>query len=416
MFNTQPSQNRLKRNVCQGNTNLAQSVTEIIRRESLHEFAAEGLLFWQTPKGQAIGYNTDDQYLLEIMRELTRLYARIMDGDVPLIVPTFVRWAKRPGFKLTQLGKDVLYVCRRFASLEEERRNWQQAYAHHQFHPIVTVMLRAVMRWWQPICLWGEPSHALVEGEQPEAVEKMLRLANFVRRVSRSQMFNNLLHDHDRKAEDNFRSGCDYLIAEFELHSRLLILRIDLYFRPDAKGWGYSKQADKAVFNYLRSLRRGRIVPGYIGSLIKRENGISRGMHYHLMVLIDGHQHRSSWFITQCMGEAWLRRVGNDKGSFFNCYAMKDQYLYNGLGLVHVSDIEKLIGLRIAIWYMSKQNSILKVDDAKVKNFWRSLMPGEPDGRGAPRKSGDRMSLVKRLLGGKRSKYPLGFEPLQRKR
>lgn len=62
-------------------------------------------------------------------------------------------------------------------------------------------------------------------------------------------------------------------------------------------------------------------------------------------------------------------------------------------------------------FHMSKQDSELKVDDAKIKNFWRSPMPKEPDGRGAPRKNRDGMVLVKRMLGGERSKYPPGFEP-----
>ena len=249
-----------------------------------------------------------------------------------------------------------------------------------------------------------------MEGAEP--IEALSHLVDFVRCACRSQAFKNILQDHEHKAEDNFRSSCDFMWAQFEQHSRLLILRIDLYFRPDAKGWGYSEAADKAITNYLRALRTGKILGGNPRFIIKRENGISRGVHYHLLVVIDGNLHRNAHYLTKLMGEEWIKRVGTDKGSFFNCYARKDKFRFNGLGLVHVSDVEKLIGLRIALWYMSKQDSELKVDDAKVKNFWRSLMPGEPDRRGAPRKSADGgMKLVSQLLGGKRSKYPPGFEP-----
>jgi hypothetical protein len=305
-----------------------------------------------------------------------------------------------------------LSTCKYFAVQEDEGRNWQQAYAHHEFHPVVAVMLRAVIRWWSPICTWWEPTPFLIESElDRKAMEGLNQLVKFVRRVCRSQAFQNQLQDHERKAKDNFRSGCDHITELFERHARLLVLRIDLYFRPDAKGWGYSSAANKAVINYLRALRLGRIVPGYLGFIVKRENGISRGMHYHVMVILDGHLHRSAYFLTQAMGEAWMRRVGEDKGSYFNCYGNKDLYRYNGLGLVHVSDAEKLLGIRTALWYMSKQDCVLKVDDSKVKNFWRSWkMRGERN-RGAPRKDCDSMGLVKRLLGGERSRYPLGFEP-----
>lgn len=391
---------------------LGQAAADIILRESLHELAADKFLCWQTPDGQAFGYNTDDEHLLNFMPQLQRLYASIMAGDDPPVEPVFVRWANRPGYRLTKLGRQALDACKYYASEEDDGRNWQQAYAHHRFHPVVAVTLRAVMRWWQPISHWSNPEHAMLDGgRDAEAVDKLRQLVAFVRRTCRSEAFQNLLHDHERKAEDNFRSGCDYLSALFERHSRLLILRIDLYFRPDAKGWGYGKAADKTVSNYLRGLRLCRIVPGYLGFLIKRENGISRGMHYHLMVILDGHMHRSAYYLTRVMGEVWIKRVGADKGSYFNCYAKKDRYRYNGLGLVHVSDTEKLLGLRIALWYLSKQDSALKVDEAKVKNFWRGLMPREADRRGAPRKGGDGMALVRRLLGGARSKYPVGFEP-----
>ena len=396
---------------------LGQTIADIIRRESLHELATEKYMCWQTADGrQVFGDETDDQHLLRFMPKLQQLYARIMAADELTTEPVFIRWAKRPGFKLTALGRSVLDVCMYFAAEEDAGRNWQQAYAHHKFHPIVAVMLRAVMRWWQPICSWGEPLRSLIQGEPAaESVESLQSFVDFVRRACRSQAFQNLLHDHESKAEDNFRSGCDYLTSLFEQHSRLLILRIDLYFRPDAKGWGYGKAADEAVTKYLRSLRLA-YGPGYFGFVIKRENGISRGMHYHLMVILDGNLHRNAYYLTQQMGEKWIKRVGTDKGSFFNSYARKDRYRYNGLGLVHVSDVEKLLGLRIALWYMSKQDSELKVDDSKVKNFWRTPTREEADPRGAPRKNGDGMALVKRQLGGERSKYPPGFEPPKQER
>jgi len=62
------------------------------------------------------------------------------------------------------------------------------------------------------------------------------------------------------------------------------------------------------------------------------------------------------------------------------------------------------------MWYMSKQDSALKVDDSKVKNFWRGWKVKGDSNRGAPRKNGGGMDLVKRLLGGERSKYPPGIE------
>lgn len=419
MLTLLPMQDMIESNEDDDLTYLGTTIADIIRGESLRSVATEQCLCWQTPEGsQVFGYNTDDQHMLKFLPQLQRLYISIMAGDEAPVVPVLTRLANRPVFKLTKVGRPVVDACKYFEAQEDEERNWQQAYAHHQFHPIVAVLLGAVMRWWQPICGWPDPSRPMFGGERDnegepygEAVENLHHLVDFVRNVCRTQTFRNLLQDHENKAKDNFRSGCDYITAQFERHSRLLILRIDLYFRPDARGWGYSNAADKAIFKYLRALRMRRIVPGYLGFIIKRENGISRGVHFHLLVVLDGHLHRSAHYLTQLMGEAWTKRVGREKGSYFNCYARKDRFQYNGLGLVHVTNAEKLLGLRIALWYMSKQDSELKVDDAKNKNFWRSPMPEGVDRRGAPRKNGHGMDLVKRRLGGKRSKYPPDFEP-----
>lgn len=350
MLDTSPPSNISDITEEEDNTYLGQTIADIIRREAAHEQRAEKFLCIQTPVGQVFGYNTDDQHLLDYMPKLQRLYASLMASDDPPVEVTFARWAKRPGLRLTKLGKKILDACKYFAVQEDEGRDWQHAYSHHRFHPIIAVMLGAVARWWQPICKWWEIEHVLVEGgPDTEAIEGLRHLVDFVRHVCRSQAFQNLLKDHVEKEKDNFRSGCDYIAEQFERHSRLLVLRIDLYFRPDAKGWGYSEAANRALTNYLRALRLGRIVRGYLGFVIKRENGISRGMHYHLMVLLDGHLHRSAYHLTRRMGQAWIKRVGEEKGSYFNCYAKKDLYRYNGLGLVHVSDTEKLLGIRIAL-------------------------------------------------------------------
>jgi hypothetical protein len=398
-------------------TYLGQTIADIFRREHVHMQLAAKIPYVQTPDGPEFRYDVDDQLMLDYMPTLKRLHARLLANDAPPVAATFVRWAQRPGFKLTTLGKQVLFACMFFAEREDEGRNWQHVYTDHQFHPVIVVMFRAVARWWSPIREWTNPSHAMIDCTRDmKSVEALHSLVDYVRRVCRTQAFKNVLHDHERKAKDNFRSGRDYITEQFERHARLLVLRIDLYFRPDAKGWGYSEAADMALTKYLRALRLGRIVPDYLGFIVKREDGISRGMHYHLMVFLDGHLHRNAFHLTERMGEAWVMRVGADKGSSFNCYARKDLFRYNGLGLVHVSDTEKLIGLRIALWYMSKQDCVLMVDNSKVKNFWRGWKVKGHTNRGAPRKRGNDMSLVKRLLGGERSKYPPGFEPPKSKR
>lgn len=157
------------------------------------------------------------------------------------------------------------------------------------------------------------------------------------------------------------------------------------------------------------------MVPDFLACIVKRENGICRGMHYHLMVFLDGHERQSAYHLTEVMGKAWVERMGADKGSYFNCYANRNLYRFNGLGMVHVRDTEKLMGLRVALWYMSKQDSPLMVEEGKGKNFIRSMLPANQSKCGAVRRLGNGIDEVKRVLGGTRSQYPADFEQLQRR-
>jgi len=394
-----------------------QSCSDIIRREVMRTLLTEKFLCDQMPDGQVFSRNTDDQHLLNYMPQLQQLYTSLITNDDPPVEATFVRWAQRPGVKLTKLGEQILLACRFFAERAAEGRDWQDAYAHHQFHPVVAVMFGAIVRWGLSICGWGDPTQAMIDSAPETLPAQALRqLVGNVRLVCRSQAFQNLLGDHERKVKENFRSGCDYITKQFEQHASMWVLRIELYFRPDTKGWGYGSAADLAVTKYLRSLRLGRPVAGYLGFVISRGNGIRRGMHYQLMLLLDGHEQRNTDHLTRLLGEAWIKRVGADKGSYFNGYGKKNRHRHNGVGWVHVSDTEKLMGIRIAMWRMSQQSSVLKVEDSKVKNFWRGCKVKDGGNCGARGKNGHDLDLVKRLLGGQRSQYPPGFEPPKNER
>lgn len=404
--------------VADGPDELGPLIKDIIKKEAAREFVANGTLCVQTTDGPAFGLYSDDQRLLEYMPILNRLNARVVSGEASPVVQAQTPGRDGHGLALTRLGSNILTACQLYRSYQEEqgrlqdgRETWQEAYADLRFHPVIEVTLRAVMRWWRAVCQWECRTGLAACPDEMQAAEALRDMVSHIRRACRSQSFTNLLQDHEKKARDNFESACRYVTAMFERHSRLLVLRIDLYVRPGATGWGHTGAADRAVVRYLRNLRDGRIVDGFRGFLIKRENGICRGTHYHLMVLLDGHEHRSAWFLTQRLGEAWVKRVGSVSGSYFNCYGMKDRYRFNGLGVVHASDEMKLIGMRVALWYMSKQDCELMVCGEKRKNFWRSPMPAGRSGRGAPRKDAEVMRIVRRALGGKRSKYPPGMEP-----
>lgn len=390
-----------------------QTLADISRRESQHEAAALGHPSLQAKGVQAPG-GTPDEALHRVTPMLQQLYAALQEDDGPLVEPTYVAWVDQPGLTLTSLGKLVVNACHDFAWHANTCPRWEHAYTHHRLEPIVALMHRAVSRWGRSICQWGTRSDTLVVGYRPDTVRDLHALVDFVRRVGRGQAFRNLQHEHRRAAEKNFRSGCKYTAAMFKANPSILILRIDLYYRPDPVGFTYGHVADKSLESYLRALRRRRVIPGYLGSMIKRAAGPGRGMHYHLVVYVEARLHRCAWFLIQALGERWRDQVGREKGSYFNCCGWQDRFHYNALGLVHVSDVIKLVGVRLMIWSMSKHDCKLKIDSRKAKDFWRSKMPAVAKNGGTPPAHG--IGLVKRMLGGPRSQYPKGLAPVPAER
>lgn len=355
------------------------------------------------PDGQrVITEYFDDLRTLELMEKTAKQLARTTEA------PTVER-PDGTGHVVTQptrIGRGLITLCDAFdPSLPERHRQ-------HVFNPWIKAMLVALRHWSTGTGLGFGKSVAGV-GVVPEDRDQLDRMARFVRRVCHSRAFERKLQDEQKLALQNFRSACMYMISLFARHSRPLILRIDLYYHGEGREWARTDEAKAAFERFVRMLRSGRIVPDVLGCLISCEAGPERGLHFHVLVALDGHKRKDTYGLTQAIGHRWIEdytRLG--RGAFFNCYALRDEYEYNGLGLVHISDWRKLIGLRRALSYMAKAEYLIKVKDDAAgktgrtnkskrrtkKSFRRGLIRHVRKKLGAPRQTDSEMLTVKRIL------------------
>jgi len=202
-----------------------------------------------------------------------------------------------------------------------------------------------------------------------------------------------------RNEEERMKSCCHYIATRFTQFSCLLIGRVDLYIRPEHREWSNSEEVEHHLRLFLRALGESRIVPDVKAWVCKRENGPDRGIHFHVLYALDGHKHREAASYSKILGEAWVKRVGAKRGSYFNCTVREDEYTYNALGLVRISDRKKLLGIREAIRYMVKGDGYLLT--GRQRNLWRGVMGKSWSAvkRGAPRKPEHDMTLVEEILG-----------------
>jgi hypothetical protein len=79
-----------------------------------------------------------------------------------------------------------------------------------------------------------------------------------IRRTLKSNKVVSAIKNHRRMERQNFRSCWNYMLWLFEnKRSRLLILRIDLYYRALAKDWGASIEAQEIHKKIHASAQRG---------------------------------------------------------------------------------------------------------------------------------------------------------------
>jgi hypothetical protein len=293
--------------------------------------------------------------------------------------------------RTTRTGTSLAELCNRFDPELLVRHR------HHDFNPWIKMMVVALSHWHPGHRFDVTASGIRISAKDRESLD---RIARFIRRVSQSPVFKRRLQEERRLALQNDRSACAYMISLFARHSRLLILRVDLYYKGAGREEAQTEEAKASFERFVRMLRTGRIVPEMLGYLFSREVGAERGVHFHLMVVMDGHKYRDADGYTRMIGERWVKDyTGRGRGTFFNCYARRHEYEYNGLGLVHVSDWRKLIGLRLAIQYMTKGNYLIKPKGRGEKNFRRGLVKQVSVKLGAPRQSGHEMTTVCRILG-----------------
>lgn len=398
---------------------LTSKIQKIVRAEQDRERIAETLIRMESRNGlvriprtgqyhctdrESVWLAGTDDHLFKEFAEVTlsRIHkALLQNEDRPCLPIANKRRVAQPlAYRLTVLGRQLVQCCSQY------REEWAVAYANHVFHPVTTVLLRAMRRY--AIGIGQQVSQKA--SQTPELARLLERLVRFVRRTCGTWRFVNALAAHERQAQDNFESGREFTYHLAGKHSRLLILRIDLYYRP----YYDAGKAIKEINGFLRWLRgracKRNLLPGYLGFIIKCENGLVRGMHWHLMVICDGNLQQSGGYLTQQLGEVWACRTGQGLGAYYNCWVDRAKYDYDGLGVLGLDDWERMAGLRAALYYMSKQDCVLKPTNDKVKNFWRSpICEKAGKKRGKPRLQNNTMKLLMRMLGGKRSKYPPGI-------
>lgn len=145
---------------------------------------------------------------------------------------------------------------------------------------------------------------------------------------------------HQNQEKRNQKRIQQYL-TDLTLHySKLLFVRVDLGYLKEQQ-----YQVDVSVLQQHMDTFRQRLanqdgcfsdLQGYAWAL---EEGATKGLHAHILLIYDGHKHQQGFGLAKLVGDAWLEITGRT-GVYFNCH--DTDYIKKferegtlGIGMIH---------------------------------------------------------------------------------
>lgn len=368
--------------------------------ERFHNLVSSGVLKpfeWNDHEGARryayeLGQNKEAVVYLNILRDAVRRIAK----------------SKSPPWRKESAGNRARYVMSK-----ETRALWQAIRGIHvapkawgrerEMTPYLGVGVRLACKWEPRLRFFTTHSELLIAEEYPRRM--LTHIVFVIRRVCTARKFLTRIERLESQQKTNHKECCEYFLSILRAHGRPLVLRADLYVEAEAKEAAAEGKLEQAEDKLIRNLREKRVIPGVrvLGYIMKREDAYDRGIHLHLMVILDGDNHFQSYNLTEMIKMYWIHQcVGSARlASGFNCYLRKDDYRYNAIGHVHYTDEVKLLGVRDAIRYLTKTDGHFLLPPEFGKNLRKGQPPRKLPGgkrRGAPRKYGSDISLAERIL------------------
>ena len=273
-----------------------------------------------------------------------------------------------------------------FHSILFHLRFWDHNVTHHlplhAMNPLVTFFFSEAQR----LGLQMPPDEfdyiLYGHGEQTTMMcARLNELVKSIRNIENNSQVREAVKRFRRASNDNFKSATHYLEAMFAVHSRFLVVRVDLAYRKyiNAQQNYYHPAVSIEQFlmhrqKLLESLQRNTIFENLLGYMVKLEHGRENGFHCHCLFMFDGSDVRKDITIGNSIGDFWMRDITQGSGLYHNCN-LHPNYFYNGVGMVNHYDAEKRFGLDIAVKYMTKSDVIARLSLGNARIFTRGEMP-----------------------------------------
>jgi hypothetical protein len=217
--------------------------------------------------------------------------------------------------------------------------------------------------------------------------------------------FKHSMKSHSKATLKNHRGALklvDYVRAK---RSKVLVIRIDCSY---AKKYSWKSGHDFEVtleefFQHrdelIKNLRK--IVPEntYLDYILKTEFKLSKSLHHHVIVFLDGHKASQGVLIAKMIGDYWERKITQGRGLYRNINAeWDDNHPHCGIGQVCASDTLRIENLKErVVGYLTKPDFHIKWAVPGRRRAFMSSQIKKSKGtkRGAPR--GKRQQIIEAI-------------------
>lgn len=255
--------------------------------------------------------------------------------------------------KMTSLGKKVVDAIQSISYCINQQLN------SHKLHPRVELFLRYAKKFHLKLFL-----DIGMHGYK-KYVERCIRVMNsFVCRMKKQAATGKLVTDTNkfqRSARKNNSSLVRYINKLFDLHARLLVMRIDFGYRLENKHDVTAAMVQKHRKMFFANTRMNGLFDAMLGYAWKMEYGLDKGFHYHMLFFFDGSKVREDVSIAKQIGEYWNLSITDGIGVYFNCNRIKNSYKSCGIGMINHHDYALRDGLKNAVLYMTKTDNYIKL-------------------------------------------------------
>ncbi|MBC3216690.1 YagK/YfjJ domain-containing protein [Serratia fonticola] len=323
-------------------------------------------------------YQVEDLYYLKDLLGLfndTQCIAKSESDEFSLHHAQSTRYAS---LKSTASGKRILLALKRLQSMSNLKGE------PRELHPTLTLFRQLADQ-------HAISQHIAMTDNTPEAIAKLAYRLNVFTRQFRAVLNTGphklKLRKNQKAAKKNLCGALRYIDSLFAQYARLLVIRVDLSYRNEAKASISAELARHHRERFFKNLQAHRLFRACIGYIWKLEYGRYKGFHYHLLVFYDGARVRQDITLAQLLGEYWRDTITDGAGNYYNCNAYKERYRIPGIGMLHHTDTAKREGLNIAVNYLCKVDTFARLAlPGRERTFGRGeIVPLTDIRRGRPR-------------------------------